>query len=64
MTYLDKKNLKAGAGGSKLNILYALNKRTNVYSMTVTSIDVLYSYIVPVFQSMPFLTRKAIDFHY
>jgi len=56
-------NQKVG-GASELNVLYTLNRRTGVYSMTVMSIDSLYSYIVPLFQSMLFLTRKAIDFKY
>ena len=51
-------------GNQTFNVHYALNKKTNVYSMTVVSIDTLYSYIVPYFQSMSFLTRKALDFHY
>jgi len=32
--------------------------------MTVIGIDPLYKFIVPFFQSMPFLTRKSIDFYY
>jgi hypothetical protein len=51
-------------GNQTFNVHYALNKKTNVYSMTVVSIDTLYSNIVPYFQSMSFLTRKALDFHY
>lgn len=49
---------------SKLNVLYTINKRTDVYSMTVVSVDSLYSCIVPLFDSMPFLTRKSIDLHF
>jgi hypothetical protein len=51
-------------GNQTFNVHYALNQKTNVYSMTVVSIDTLYSYIEPYFQSMSFLTRKALDFHY
>jgi hypothetical protein len=51
-------------GNQEFNVHYALNQKTNVYSMSVVSIDTLYSYIVPCFQSMSFLTRKALDFHY
>jgi hypothetical protein len=58
------KNLRNTIGNQEFNIHYALNQKTNVYSMSVVSIDPLYSYIVPYFQSMSFLTRKAIDFHY
>lgn len=49
---------------SKLNVIYTINKRTDVYSMTVVSIDSLYSRIVPLFQLMPFLTRKSTDLHF
>jgi hypothetical protein len=60
---------KFGPGGdeadlSKLNVLYAINKRTDVYSMSVVSVDHLYSCVVPLFESMPFLTRKSTDLHY
>lgn len=51
-------------GNQEFNVHYALNQKTNVYSMSVVSIDSLYSYIVPYFQSMSSLSRKAIDFHY
>ncbi|KAF8541401.1 homing endonuclease, partial [Trichophaea hybrida] len=58
------KELHNTLGNQSFNVHYALNKKTNVYSMSVVSIDTLYSYIVPYFQSMSFLTRKALDFHY
>ena len=48
----------------ELNVLYALNTRTDVYSMSVLNIDTLFSYIVPVFMSMSFNTRKSTDFKY
>jgi hypothetical protein len=58
------KELHNTPGNHTFNVHYALNQKTNVYSMSVVSIDTLYSYIVPYFQSMSFLTRKALDFHY
>jgi len=45
-------------------IQYALNTKTGVYSMTVIGIDSLFNCIVPYFESMLFLTRKALDYHY
>ncbi len=51
-------------GNQQFNIHYALNSKTNVYSMSVVSIDTLFSYIVPYFLSMSFFTRKALDFQY
>lgn len=53
-----------GARTELFTIHYALNNRTGVYSMTVVGIDSLYKYIVPFFSSMPFSTRKSIDFYY
>lgn len=53
-----------GVGTELFTIHYALNNRTGVYSMTVLGIDPLYKFIVPFFGSMPFLTRKSIDFYY
>lgn len=58
------KELPTTLGDQAYNIHYALNQKTNVYSLSIVSIDTLYSYIVPYFQSMPFFTRKALDFHY
>lgn len=51
-------------GNKEFNIDYALNPQTGVYSMTVLKMDALFNYIVPLFNSMPFFTRKALDFHY
>lgn len=48
----------------KPNVHYALNQKTNVYSISIVDIDSLFYYIVPFFLSMPFLTRKAVDFKY
>jgi len=63
-SFLLPKKLCNIIGNQEFNIHYALNQKTNVYSMSVVSIDSLYSYLVPHFQSMSFLTRKAIDLHY
>jgi hypothetical protein len=41
-----------------------LNSKTNVNSMTINSIDTLYYHIVPFFESLPFQTRKKLDFSY
>ena len=51
-------------GDKEFKIDYALNSQTGVYSMTVLKMDTLYNYIVPLFNSMPFYTRKALDFYY
>jgi hypothetical protein len=60
----QESNSFKGGGTELFTIHYALNNRTGVYSMTVIGIDPLYKFIVPFFQSMPFLTRKSIDFYY
>lgn len=52
------------AGSEESGIKYALNNRTSVYSMTVTKIDVLFSHILPYFESMTFFSRKALDYEY
>jgi hypothetical protein len=39
-----------------------LNKATNVLSIVISNIDVLYDCIVPFFQELPFQTRKFVDF--
>lgn len=41
-----------------------INKRTSVYPLTLNDIDVLYDYIIPLFESIPFQTRKGVDFSY
>lgn len=48
----------------EFGVKYALNTRTGVYSMTVTKIDILFSYILPYFESMSFFSRKALDYQY
>lgn len=52
------------AGYQEFGIKYALNSRTGVYSMAVTKIDVLFSHILPFFESMSFFSRKALDYDY
>lgn len=44
------------------NLAMVTNKRTNVHSLSITNIDVLYDYIVPWFQVLNFNTRKEFDF--
>lgn len=48
----------------KFNIHFSLNTKTNVYSMSVVSIDTLFNYVVPFLILMPFNTRKSLDFKY
>ena len=45
-------------------MITTLNKNTDVYSIYILNIDVLYDYVLPFFKSLTFLTRKSIDFHY
>jgi hypothetical protein len=49
---------------NKINMITTLNKNTGVYSIYILNIDVLYDFLLPFFQSLTFLTRKSIDFHY
>ena len=58
------KEFKNTTGNQEFVVHYALNSKTGVYSMTVVGIDSLFNYIVPYFESMLFLTRKALDYHY
>ena len=51
-------------GNPEFNVTYTLNKGTGVYSMTVTNIDTIYEYIIPLFESTPFYTRKKVDYFY
>lgn len=46
------------------NVTYTLNKGTGVYSMTVTNIDVIFDYLLPLFENTSFYTRKILDYHY
>lgn len=38
-----------------------LNSKTNVYTLSLTGIDVLYTHFLPHIISLPFVTRKQID---
>lgn len=49
---------------NKPSSVITINKRTSVHSLTLNDIDVLYDYIVPLFESIPFQTRKGVDFSY
>ena len=46
----------------KVKVGMALNKRTNVISLTITDLDVLHYIIVPFFSKLQFISRKFIDF--
>lgn len=48
----------------EFNVKYKLNKVTGVYSITLERIDLIVYYIVPLFESMSFFTRKSVDYHY
>jgi hypothetical protein len=51
-------------GIQELGVHCALNKRTDVYSVTIGKIDILSYFLIPFFESMTFLTRKSVDYHY
>jgi hypothetical protein len=51
-------------GIQELGVHYALNKRTDIYSVTLGKIDILSYFLIPFFESMTFLTRKSVDYHY
>lgn len=54
-----KENLK-----KEINFNLTINKRTKVYSLTISDIETLYSYILPFFESLSFQSRKGLDFSY
>lgn len=64
-TYLSNifKEFTKTVGSQGFKIRYTLNNRTGVYSMT-EKIDTIFSYIVPLFESMSFFTRKSLDYRY
>lgn len=39
-----------------------IRKGSNSYSLSITDTDILFQYILPFFNSMPFLSRKGVDF--
>lgn len=45
-----------------LNVVSTVNKKTNVVSLVVSSVDSLYYYVLPYLDSSKMYTRKAIDF--
>lgn len=45
------------------SISSVINKKTNVVTYTVNGIDVLFFFILPLFNSLQFITRKSVDFH-
>jgi len=45
-----------------LNVVSTVNKKTNVVSLVVSSVDSLYYYVLPYLDSSNMYTRKAIDF--
>ena len=51
-------------GLEEFKVKYTLNKGTGVYSMTVEKIDIIISYLIPLFDSLLFFTRKSVDYHY
>jgi hypothetical protein len=63
-SFLSKLPIQNTEGNQEFNVHYALNTKTDVYSMSVVSIDTLFSYIIPCFMSMSFNTRKSLDFKY
>ena len=61
-------NISKGSTGplglEEFKVKYTLNKGTGVYSMTVEKIDLMVSYLIPLFDSLLFFTRKSVDYHY
>ena len=47
----------------KPSISYVVNKKTNVVTCTVNGIDILFFFILPMFYSLQFISRKSVDFH-
>jgi hypothetical protein len=64
-TFLSKvfKESTNTLGFEVFKVKYTLNKGTGVYSMTVEKIDLMI-YLIPLFQSLSFFTRKSVDYHY
>lgn len=64
-TFLSKvfKESTNTLGFEEFKVKYTLNKGTGVYSMTVEKIDLMI-YLIPLFQSLSFFTRKSVDYHY
>lgn len=49
---------------AKFNVKYTLNKKTGVYSITLERIDSIVCYLIPLFESVSFFSRKSADYHY
>jgi hypothetical protein len=47
---------------SPINVTSAINIRTNVVSIVISSTDALYYYILPLLDSSKFYSRKNVDF--
>jgi hypothetical protein len=45
-----------------INILNTINKKTNVISISISSVDALYYYILPLLENSKFYTFKEMDF--
>lgn len=63
-SFLLKLPLQNTEDNQEINVHFALNTRTGVYSMSILSIDAIFYYIVPCFIFMSFNTRKSLDFKY
>ncbi|KAJ3113456.1 hypothetical protein HK100_001972, partial [Physocladia obscura] len=46
------------------NPIFALNNLTNVWTLSLSDVDVIHDYFVYFLASMPFQTRKGVDFYY
>ena len=47
---------------SPINVTSAINVKTSVVSLVVSSIDALYYYVLPLLDSSKFYSRKYVDF--
>ena len=45
-----------------LNVTSAINAKTSVVSLVVSSVDALYYYILPLLDESNFYSRKSVDF--
>jgi hypothetical protein len=45
-----------------LNVVSTINKKTNVISLVVSSVDALYYYLLPLLDNSKMYTHKVMDF--
>lgn len=66
LTSLQSRQGKSSLGKANrilpLNVVSTINKKTNVVSLVVSSVDALYYYILPLLDNSTMYTHKAMDF--